>query len=248
MTRVALVVQARMTSTRLPGKVLMPIGGRPMLALMLERLERARTPSIRVVATTANTADDPIDTLARAHGWSVVRGPEEDVLERYRMAADAFNADVVVRVTSDCPLIDPEILDGVVSRVLGGGCDYASNTLRRTYPRGLDVEAVTRSAIDAAATEAGDPAEREHVTPYIYGHPERFRLCGVEATVDLSEHRWTVDTNADLELIRRLYGALWDRHPDFTTAELLDVLDQHPDWRALNANVQQKPMRLEGAS
>ena len=231
-----------MGSTRLPGKVLAPILGQPMLDRELERLERVRTPAEVIVATTTLPADDPVVDVARRRGISAYRGPDDDVLARFAGAAASIGAAIVVRATADCPLIDPGIVDLAIGRVRSGECDYASNTLVRTYPRGLDVEAFTRAALDIAHRESRNPAEREHVTPFIYRRPDRFRLCKLAATKDHSAERWTVDTAEDLKLVRRVYAALYPSLPDFGMTQVLALLDAHPEWRALNSGVPQKPV------
>jgi spore coat polysaccharide biosynthesis protein SpsF len=246
--RIAIIVQARMTSTRLPGKVLAPVLGRPLLEYELERLHRVQTPHLLVVATTTNPADDPIVHVAETMGCAVFRGSEADVLGRYAGAARSVEARVVVRITADCPLIDSEVTDLVIGRFLDGGCDYASNTLERTFPRGLDVEVFSRDVLDIADREASDAAEREHVTLFIYRHPERFALANVRSTVDLSRYRWTVDAEEDLELVRRLIGLLYPHRPTFGLADALDLMDRHPDLAAINRHVAQKATEHNHAS
>ena len=233
------IVQARLGSSRLPGKVLQPLAGEPMLVRVVRRLSRARTLDAVVVATSTAQADDAIVELGRREGWPVERGSESDLLDRYTSAAQAHAVKVVVRVTSDCPLIDPELVDEVVDAFSGSGADYASNTLEpRTYPRGLDIEVMTMTALSRAWREDTNPAWREHATPYLYRHPERFRLLRVAGFEDHSEHRWTVDTEADLELVRRIYDAFPDDR--FGWREVLELLEQHPDWSAINRGVPQK--------
>lgn len=234
------IIQARTGSTRLPGKVLMPLLGEPVLAHVIRRVRRARSLDAVVVATTTEPRDDPIIDLGRGLGCAVVRGSEQDLLARYLLAARAHDADRVVRVTSDCPLIDPELVDEVVAALQARHGDYASNTLPpRTYPRGLDVEAFTLAALDQADRQDHDPASREHATPFLYRHPHLFRLVPVHGAVDYSHHRWTLDTPADYELIRRLYEALGD--DAFTWHDALAVADAHPDWSELNRHIDQKP-------
>lgn len=238
--RVVAIVQARLGSTRLPGKALVDIAGQPMLAWVVRRLQRARTLHEVAVATTTHPRDAAIADAAHALGARVFRGSEEDVLDRYHRAAAAFRADVIVRITSDCPLVDPELVDEVVraldrpSRV-----DYTSNTIvRRTLPRGLDAEAVRRHVLDRAWWADRDPASREHVTPYVYRHPEAFSLRSVPHDEDLSEHRWTVDTQEDLELVRRIAAAF--PGDDFGYRAILELVRANPSWQAINAHVVQK--------
>ena len=239
-TRVVLVVQARMSSTRLPGKVLKRVMGRPLLAFELERLRDVARVTARVVATTSNGADDAIVRLAATEGFLVVRGSELDVLDRFSQAATSTEADVVVRVTADCPLIDPDVVDAVIGRYLAGGADYVSNTLDRTYPRGLDVEAVSAAALQIATSEARTTAQREHVTPYLYENPDRFRIVQVRQQDDLSQERWTVDVPEDFELVRRILEELYPARPRFRMRDVVALLDANPAWRAINQRVDQR--------
>ena len=240
MSRTVAIIQARVGSTRLPGKVLMDVAGQPLLELVVNRTGRAHRLDDVVVATTAGPADDAIEHLARDRGWSLARGSEDDVLDRYRDAARANGADVVVRITADCPLMDPELVDEVIAARAAGDWDYASNTLgERTYPRGLDIEVIRTDALERAWREDADPGRREHVTPYVYGHPERFRLLPVPGPTDESGHRWCVDTEEDLQVVRLLYGVLG--RDDFGWRDALEVARRHPDWGALNGDVPQKP-------
>jgi spore coat polysaccharide biosynthesis protein SpsF len=234
------IIQARLGSTRLPGKVLLDLAGAPMLVRVVNRCRRARTLDEVVVATTTRPGDDPIVDLCRARGWPCFRGREEDVLDRYYRAAREFQAEVIVRVTSDCPLIEPEIIDLTVQAFLArGDLDYAGNSLPpRTFPRGLDVEVFSSAALAQAWQEDHNPAWREHVTPYIYRHPERFRLYTLDNDTDLSSMRWTVDTAADLALVRQIYGHFG--HDRFSWREVLALLEKYPEWLELNRYVVQK--------
>jgi spore coat polysaccharide biosynthesis protein SpsF len=237
--RTVAIIQARTGSSRLPGKVLMPLLGIPILTHIVERTRRAHLVDEVVVATTGLPSDDAIESLARTSGWALVRGSETDLLDRYLAAARAHAAEIVVRITSDCPLIDPELIDDVVRALTETAADYASNSLEpRTYPRGLDVEAMTRETLERAAIEDTNQARREHATPYIYRHPERFRLRGIANPVDLSDHRWTVDTPEDFALVRRIYDALG--RDDFGWREALAVVEAHPEWSDINRHVRQK--------
>ncbi|MEZ4365056.1 MAG: glycosyltransferase family protein [Kofleriaceae bacterium] len=235
----AVIVQARMGSTRLPGKVLASIAGAPMLVRVVERAGKIAGVDELVVATSSSSIDDPIAELADARGWRLTRGSEHDVLARYLEAARAVDASVIVRVTADCPLLDPGVGGRVVAALDGGrAADYASNTQVRTYPRGLDVEALTREALERSARDARAPAAREHVTWHVYQHPEAFRLLDVTSPDDRSALRWTVDTPADLELARRLYAAVGTT--DFTYADALAAWDRDPTLADVNAHVAQK--------
>jgi spore coat polysaccharide biosynthesis protein SpsF len=191
------------------------------------------------VATTTLPDDDAIVALASSQGWPVERGSETDLLDRYLAAARAHDADVVVRITSDCPLIDPDVIDATVEAFQAADVDYASNTLEPpTYPRGLDVEVVARAALERAWREDADPDWREHATPYLYRHPESFRLLRVPAGDDHADVRWTLDTPEDYELIKRIYEALG--RDDFGWREALAVVEANPAWAAINSAVAQK--------
>ncbi|WP_148219491.1 cytidylyltransferase domain-containing protein [Azospirillum sp. B510] len=247
--RIIAISQARMTSTRLPGKVLLPAAGRPLLAHHLERL--SRTPGLDgvVLATTVNAADDAVADCARALDVTVFRGDEQDVLGRFAGAAALAGADLVVRVTADCPLIDPALVGRLIaafhdSHRQGQPLDHLSIDSTR-YPRGLDAEIVPRRLLDEAAANATDPAEREHVTPYIYRRPDRFRL-GValvpDEAVDPPGQRWCVDEPADYELVRRLLEALLPANPGFGWQDCCKLLRDHPDWVDINRSVRQKTL------
>lgn len=239
MARVVAIVQARTGSTRLPGKVLLPLLGTPMLSMVMRRAARARSVDEVVVATTELSADDSIVELARREGWRYERGSETDLLDRYVQAARANDAAVVVRITSDCPLIDPVLIDEAVGAFSGAGVDYASNTLEpRTYPRGLDVEVVTADALERAWREDDNPALREHATPYLYRHPERFRLLRVPGPEDHSDRRWSVDTRDDYDLVRSIFEAF--QRDDFSWREALELVERNPAWGASNWHVPQK--------
>lgn len=209
---VVCIVQARMGSSRLPGKVLMGLAGRPMLRFMLDRLAPLTTLGIDriVVATSTDPRDDPVEATARGADVAVVRGSERDVLSRYVEALDAFPATTVVRLTADCPLADPQLVAGVIDRHREAQADFTCNVLPRTFPKGLDVEVVAAAALRAAHAEAADPVEREHVTPFFYRHPERFRLANLLAPAgfNLGRERWTVDMATDLEFLRAAVAAV----------------------------------------
>ena len=238
--RVVALIQARMGSTRLPGKVLCDLAGQPMLARVFNRASQARTLHLVAVATTDRSADDAIVNLCEQQGWCCFRGSEDDVLDRYYRAAEAFQADAVVRITSDCPLIDAEVIDGVVTSFasLHPSCDYVSNCLERTFPRGLDVEVLSLDALRKAWEEDRDPAWREHVTPYVWRNPGRFRLRNFFNSADYSDMRWTVDTVEDLAFVRKIYEHFRDE--PFGWQDVIELLQAHPDWLEINRHVQQK--------
>ncbi len=245
--RTVIIVQARMGSTRLPGKALLEVAGETLLGLLLKRLRLVSQADAVVVATTTADRDLPIVDQVEGLGMPVWRGSEEDVLARYHGAALHHGAEVVVRITADCPLMEPAVVDRVIRtfRQAAGACDYASNTLERTYPRGLECEVFGMAALGEAFHRATDPAEREHVTPYIYRRPKQFRILQVRNDRDLSRHRWTVDTPEDFELIRRILGVLLPVGTDFTTGDVLRLLEDHPDWEAINSRVEQKTVSRE---
>lgn len=229
---VAAVIQARMGSTRLPGKIMRPLAGRPVLAHVIERVRAC--PLIRevVVATTALPRDDVVVELADSQGVRTHRGSEDDVLSRVYDAARG--ADVVVRVTADCPLLDPDLLERMLlrftaAREAGRALDYLSNTIVRTYPRGLDAEIVTFEALERAYRQAIDPYEREHVTPYIYRHPEMFRIEPFTGERDLSGLRWTLDTEEDYRFLTEISAALAGQDASFGMQAVLDLLARRPD-------------------
>ncbi len=234
-----MIVQARMGSSRLPGKVLRPIAGKPMLAWQLDQLRTARRCDRMVVATTRNPADDALEGLCRERGISCYRGSENDVLGRFAEAARAFDARTVVRICGDCPLMDPVVVDAVIACYgQGPAADYVSNTCEKTFPLGCGAEVFSREALDTADAEARGLVEREHVTPFFYLHPERFRIRQYKQERDESQWRWTVDTPEDFEFVSRILSVIGPRHP-FRKEDVLAVLDQHPEWREINAHVQQ---------
>jgi len=233
------VIQARMGSTRLPGKVLRDIGGRPMVMHVIERARRIDGVDEAVAAIPDLPEDDVLARALADRAVRLVRGPADDVLERYRLAALDAGADAVVRVTADCPLLSPAVASRVVSRFAAGGCDYASNTRQRTYPRGMDVEVISREVLETAAREAVDPAEREHVTPFIWRRPERFHLCSVHGDVDHSDLRLTVDTEADLAVVRAVHDALGDAESQ-DLDRMVGFLSEHPELVIRNAHVTQR--------
>ena len=209
--RVVAIVQARMGSTRLPGKVLKDLGGETVLARVLARLKRSVTIGEVIVATTDAPGDDVIVTECRRLKTRFFRGEENDVLDRYYRAAQFSNAEVIVRITADCPLIDAEITDKTVKEFLNERPDYASNALLRTYPRGLDTEVFSIHALEIAWCEASEAYQRAHVTPFIYQNPQRFTLLTVKGERDHSGLRWTLDTEPDLEFLRAVYARLGAR-------------------------------------
>ncbi len=239
--KVVAIIQARMGSTRLPGKVLMDLAGEPMLARVVNRTRRAAMLDEVVVATTTQPADEAIVRLCVERRWSCFRGSEDDVRDRYYQAAVAHQADVIVRITSDCPLIEPVLVDRVVQEYLAKqpSVDYVSNDIPRpTFPRGLDVEVFSTTVLKRACREDHNPAGREHVTHYIRRNPALFRLAGVTNDLDLSHLRWTVDTEEDLAFARLIFDSF--SHNLFSWKDVLSLLVDHPEWVELNRHVRQK--------
>ncbi len=230
------IIQARMGSSRLPGKVLARVAGSPMIEHIVRRVRDAGGVDEVVVATSTSSGDDAVAGFCAEKEISCFRGSEQDVLDRFHRAAQTAGANIVVRITGDCPLIDPEVIDRVVGVIKQGECDYATNTLRYTYPDGLDVEAFTFAALDRAWKEADKPSQREHVTPFLRTE-DGFRRRNVENDCDLSSHnyRWTVDTPADLEFVRGIYDAFESRQ-DFRLVDILELLKRRPDLLAKQGN------------
>ncbi|UCF31671.1 MAG: UDP-2,4-diacetamido-2,4,6-trideoxy-beta-L-altropyranose hydrolase [bacterium] len=250
--RVVSIVQARMGSTRLPGKVMFDLAGRSVLSHVIERVRSCPLVDDIVVATTINPEDDVIAEEACRNGVASYRGSEENVLERYYEAAVKAGAEVIVRVTSDCPLLDPQVLTGMLNSFTGRksdgeSIDYLSNTLERTFPRGLDVEIFTYSALEKAHMEAKETFEREHVTPYMYNHPDIFRLRNYRSDTDLSEHRWTLDVEDDFTLIKEIYGSLFEEGEVFTTDDVVRLLRKRPELIQINTHVLQKKINYHVA-
>ena len=250
---IAALVQARLGSTRLPGKALMDVAGRPLLSHLVERARRIPGLEAVVIATTERPGDRPLVAFAEAHGLPVYAGSEDDVLDRFHRAAERFGVSIVVRVTPDCPLLDPAVAGLVLRRFLdaGGELDYASNTQPPTFPDGQDTEVFSAAALARAWREARLPSEREHVTPYIWKHPDRFRLANVRHAEDLSAMRWTVDEAADLEFVRRVFARLGADRP-FGMGEVLDLLRRQPALLDINRSLTRnegyaRSVRADGA-
>jgi len=236
------IVQARMGSTRMPGKVMTRIGGIPMIELLLARLSAAKKVDEIVVATSTDSKNDPLADHVQSLGYSCTRGSEHDVLSRFADAAQKHGADTVVRITGDCPLVDPAIVDACITDLLESGVDYCSNTSPPTYPDGLDVEVFTRATLDAAKSEATATFDREHVTPYIRNNA-KFSKSSLVHSEDLSALRWTVDEPDDLQVVQRVFG-YFAPSIDFALNEVLELRKKHPEYFADNSALK----RNEGAS
>lgn len=229
------VLQARMSSSRFPGKVLKPLLGEPMLFRQIERIRRCRNIDGLVVATSTDVSDDPLADACAARGVNLARGSLGDVLDRFVTAARPFAPEAVVRLTGDCPLTDPQVIDAVVARYRAGTFDYVSNVEPATYPDGLDAEIVRMTALERAHREARLPSEREHVTRFFRTRPEIFPRDNVENPINLSHLRWTVDEPADLAFVEAIYRSLYPQNPAFATAEILELLDRNPKLADINA-------------
>lgn len=243
--KIVAIIQARMGSSRLPGKVLRPLGDRSVLAHVIARTQACPLIDEVVVATTTEAHDQAIVDEALACGASGFRGSESNVLERYYQAAKQAKADVVVRITSDCPLLDPSLLTRMLEQfkqleAAGSRVDYYSNTQTRSFPRGLDAEIMTFAALERAYREASKPYEQEHVTPYLYQHPESFTVEQWVGGEDHSALRWTLDTPEDYRLIEAIYQELYRPGEIFTTERVLALMAERPDLPQLNAHIQQK--------
>jgi len=231
-----------MGSTRLPGKVLRIVLDKPLLAYLIERLRRCKLADEVIIATSIDKRDNIIEQFCLDNDVICFRGSEDDVLERYYVAALEARADIVIRVTADCPLIDPHIIDHEIKFYLDhqNKYDYVSMGLSRSYPRGIEAEVFPFWALEKSHNEAGTAAQREHVTPYIYQNPHIFRLGNMSNEQDLSFHRWTVDQEEDFILIESIISNLYPVKPDFTMNDVLDLFRLYPEWIEINAHVEQK--------
>lgn len=242
--KVVAIIQVRMGSSRLPGKVLQKIGHETVLARVINRVRRSSEIHDVLIATTNESADDVIIAECERLAAPVFRGNDNDVLDRYHAAAHFAEADVIVRITSDCPLIDPQVTDLTIKAFHAQQPDYASNALERTYPRGLDTEVFSLAALDRTWLQAQQAFQRSHVTPYIYQNPNIFRLLAVKGEANFSFHRWTVDTPADLELVRAIFER-FDYKDDFSWLDVVALLEREPALVELNLHVIQKGL-IEG--
>ncbi|WP_394234922.1 cytidylyltransferase domain-containing protein [Niallia oryzisoli] len=242
--KVAAIIQARMGSTRLPGKIMKAVNGRTLLEYQLERVKYAKTIDQVIVATTIKETEQPILELCERLGIDYYRGSEEDVLSRYYEAAKNYHVDAVVRLTSDCPIIDPEVIDKVVNCYLNNqsSVDYVSNTLERTYPRGLDTEVFSFEALSKAYDEAVLSRDREHVTAYFYTNSNLFKLLNVRNDQNFERYRWTVDTEEDFKLIQLILNELYKSNQVFSLEDVIRLLNIYPEWNEINAHIEQKKL------
>ncbi len=240
--RIVIVCQARMGSSRLPGKVMLPVAGATLLERFIERLEHSKRHDAIVIATTMRAEDGAIVKLCEQRGWNWYRGHSTDLLDRTFNAARSHDADVVVKVPSDCPLIDPDIIDTVIERFVERypEVDYVSNLHPATWPDGNDVEVMSIDVLERAYRTAKAPHEREHTTPWMWDANADVKCGNVinSFACDYSmSHRWTIDYREDYEFIRSVYEALYDSNPTFTINDILRFLEQHPDIASINSHL-----------
>ncbi len=232
------ILQARTSSSRLPGKVLLPILGRPMILLQIERLKRAKRLDALVLATSTDPSDDALAAVAADSGIAVHRGSLNDVLERFVSAATRLKPQWVVRLTGDCPLADPQLIDRLVSETIAANADYGSTALTPTFPDGLDAEITRFDVLTAISSEPRTQDERDHVTLAIHRNPQRFRLHSITGSPDLSSLRWTVDEPRDLAFVTAVYEALYPANPAFGTQDILRLLNERPGLTRMNGDIQ----------
>jgi spore coat polysaccharide biosynthesis protein SpsF len=262
MPRTVAIIQGRMGSSRLPGKVLLELAGKPMLEHVIERTRRARTLDDIIVATTTDPSDDPIAAFAVSTGVPFTRGSLHDVLDRYYQAAKTYQADVIVRITADCPVIDPDVIDETVKLATDFSCNRLPPPFTRSFPIGLDVEVCTFAALERAWKESTETFHREHVMPYLYEgthlaprtphlaegiSPRGFRIAQLHHTPDYGSLRWTVDTPEDLIFIREIFARLKDNplkggKPGFTWYDVLEIVQNEPELTKINAQIRHKTM------
>jgi len=237
------IVQARMGSTRLPGKVLKVVEGKPLLEHLIDRLRFSKNIYKIVIAATVLKEDDAVEELCKKLGVECFRGSADDVLDRYYQAAIKYRADVIIRITADCPVIDPVIIDKMIGSYKReiDEYDYFSNIYpTRTYPQGLDVEIFTFAALKETWKNAVNAPDKEHVTPYIHIHPEKFKIYNYKDKRDFSRYRWTVDTGEDLRLIKEIYGALYKKNKMFLYNDILKLMEKRPELSKINEMIKQK--------
>ena len=235
MPNIMAMIQARCSSTRLPGKILLPLGQKTVLEQVVDRVKQSKMIDDAVVLTSTEQSDDPIEALCCQEKIEYYRGDLHDVLSRYYHAAIEFKADYIIRITSDCPMYDASILDDMLAQFQGQ--DYMSNTIDRRFPRGLDTEIFTFHTLKTMWEQAKDADEREHVTLYAKRHPDCFERLSYRQAIDQSHHRWTLDTKEDYAFVKTIYDQLGS---GFSTKQLITFLEQHPEIQALNAHIEQK--------
>jgi len=248
--KIGLIAQARMGSSRLPGKMLFPLAGKPVVVHILERLSRCQNVDQVILATSTASADAPLVAWTEWLGMACFRGSEEDVLDRFYQAALQYELDVVGRVCADCPFIDPALIDAVVQHYLtlntgGNKCDYLATFLDRTFPYGVDVEIFSFETLEKCHKDDIDLQSREGVTAHILTHQDQFQMANFSGDHDYGHHRWTLDTPDDFRLISKIYDTLYSIHPEFSWMDVIHLLEQHPEWSLLNAHVKQREIFLK---
>ena len=242
--KIGAIVQARMGSTRLSGKVMKDLEGKTVLEHVIDRVRQSKLIDAIIIATTTHNRDDVIEAEALRFGVKAFRGSEDDVLSRYYYAAKENNLDVVVRITSDCPLIDPKVLDEVIRCYVNNDYDIVSNAgsdlSKRTYPRGLDTEVFSFKILESAFTNAEETYQREHVTPYIYENSSS--VYHYKNDIDYSKHRWTLDTDEDFNLISEIYNHLYHGEHDFYLRDIVKLFEVKPELFNINAHIEQKKL------
>lgn len=243
--KVGVIIQARVGSTRLPGKVLMEIKGKKVLEHVVERVKLAKLVDTVIIATTTSENDDKLADLAISNNWLLHRGSEDDVLSRYYEAAQKYHLDVIVRITSDCPLIDPNVINDMIDFYINHDYQMISNAgadlSKRTFPRGLDVEIFSIDALRNAYLNAKEQYQREHVTPFIYeNYNEVFYYLN---DLDYSKYRWTLDTEEDWKLINKIYQYLYNGEHSFFLRDIIKLMNEKPELVEINANVEQKKLK-----
>lgn len=243
--KAAVSIEGRMASSRLPGKTMAPIMGRPILALLIERMKRAKLVNEIIVATTDRPEDWVIQEMAEFMGVRCFRGSNDDVLDRVLKANQQYGSDLIVEVTADCPLLDPILVDMVVQKALETGCDYVANNLKLTYPRGLDVRAFPTKTLAQVASITSDPADREHVSLYIYEHPDRYQVMNLESDLPQRWHgaRLTVDTPEDFQVVKTVFENLYPRDPTFGLSDIIAFLERRPELLEINRDIRQRAAR-----
>ena len=245
MGRTLAIIQGRMSSSRLPGKILMDIAGEPMLMRVVERARQAKSVDEVIFATTTDPTDDPVAEYCRSNAVACWRGSLPDVLDRFYQAARHFKAETIVRLTADCPLLDPGLVDETVALFRSRGADFATNRLpppyQRTYPIGLDCEVCTFAALERAWQQAAAPHEREHVMPYLYEIAGRFKVAVLDYGINYGSLRWTVDTAQDLEVVRQVYQRMAGK-ANFTWLDVLAIFEREPNLAKINAQVEHRNM------
>lgn len=244
--KIVATIEARMASSRLPGKILKPILGKPTLEHLVERVQRSKLIQDVVVATTDMPSDNETEAACKKMKVHFYRGSSDDVLDRVLRAAKAFEADIIVELTGDCPLLDPQIIDSVIQHYLDHNFDYVSNVLVRTFPRGMDTQVFSVKVLDNISRLTQDPADRENVSLFIYEHPEKYKLGNVAAASNVLKRpdlRLTVDTKEDFELINEVYTRLYPAKPDFLLSDIIQLIENTPHLKELNKHIQQKAVR-----